>query len=253
MDLTETELVVFVVGAILIVIALIALIVRARSARQRRERLTQSFGSEYDRTVSTASRRRDAERDLQDRLDRQRDIDTHPIAPGTAEQFEQRLDELQSRFVDAPAAAVVAAEGLLVDIAVAAGYPDGPTEQVLGDISVDHPAAVAEHRRGQAVVQRSGKHSPSTEQLRAALVSTRHLCEALLAPSITERSRADRPGNPRAEADTADAQRTPPPARPSSGSARTTDDRVIELPEHERVAHDEGRRTSRERPGEGLT
>jgi hypothetical protein len=285
-ELTQTEWIALIVGVVLIVVLLIALIVMARSGRERRARLEERFGPEYDRSVAAASRRRDAERDLDDRLDRHRSITTHTIAPTETERFEQRLEDLQARFVDAPAAAVAAADGLLADIAIAAGYPDGSTEQLLGDISVDHPAAIAEHRRGHELVQASGKQSPSTEQLRAALVSARHVCEALLAPSIAARAGSGRPGagqqgedRPRGDdrhesgrrADDhreaerhdeaaqvprrGDDPRTPPPpvAPPAAPpSANDPQERVIELPEHEQVGPTERRRTTGEQPGEGL-
>jgi hypothetical protein len=220
--LTQTELIAVIVGVVLLVALIAFLIVRARSARQRRARLSERFGPEYDRTVDAVSKRRDAERDLQARLDRHPDIATHPIEAGAAREFEQRLDDLQARFVDAPAAAVVAADGVLADIAVAAGYPDGPTDRLLGDISVDHPVAVADHRRGQEVAQRSGRKSPSTEELRTALVAARHLCEALLAPSMADRTdtgghgtrSADVPPTdaPRADASSTDASRADVPS-----------------------------------------
>jgi len=57
---------IWIVIAVVVVLVIVA-VVAAAASRRRRHHLQDRFGSEYDRTVEGADRRREAERDLRER------------------------------------------------------------------------------------------------------------------------------------------------------------------------------------------
>jgi hypothetical protein len=206
-ELTETQLIAVVVAVVVVVLLAIFVTIQVGRARRRRMELQGRFGSEYARTVEEARGRREAEDDLLEREQRRRHVRLTEISQAAATDYRERLEQLQATFVTAPVSAVRTVDGLLTEVAVARGYPDGAPDRILSDVSVDHPEAVAAHRRGQALLAHAGtKHDPETEQLRRALVSSRQLFEALLADAAP------------AEAPPAPLAAPPPPPDPAPTS-----------------------------------
>jgi hypothetical protein len=185
-DLGTTEIVLLVVAAVLL-IALVVLIVvavrRARRRAQRRDRLRKAFGPEYERTVSDLGRSK-GERDLSERLERHGRFERRHLDAAAVTGYHDQLEDLQARFVDGPIPVVRDANALVREVALAIGYPDGSEARMLSDVSVEHPAEVAAHRRGQAASRGDGRDEPSTEDMREALLASRDLLDAMLAPSV---------------------------------------------------------------------
>ena len=72
-----------VIGAVVVVAVALA-VARSFVGRRRRGHLKERFGPEYDRTVASADRRGQAERELRDREERHDRLELHPLAPAGA-------------------------------------------------------------------------------------------------------------------------------------------------------------------------
>jgi hypothetical protein len=72
---------VWIVIAAVVVVAVVLVVAASLVGRQRRSHLKERFGPEYDRTVDSADRRRQAERELREREDRHDQLElarSHP-------------------------------------------------------------------------------------------------------------------------------------------------------------------------------
>lgn len=102
------------------------------------------------------------------------------LTPAEAARFSQTWKDLQGRFVDDPKSAVVQAGELVRELMLKRGYPMGDFERRAADISVDHPAVVANYRAAQAITVRDERGETDTEELRKAVVHYRALFDELL-------------------------------------------------------------------------
>jgi hypothetical protein len=168
---------------ILIAIAAVAVVVLiAFAARQgRTAALRRRFGPEYDRTMSAREDRSAAEAELIDRERQRARFDIRPLPEDTRAGFAQEWQDVQERFVDQPAEALVAADGLVMSLMEARGYPMGDFDAQAGLVSVDHPDVVENYRLAHGVRERSREQEASTEDLRDALLRYRSLFSELLA------------------------------------------------------------------------
>jgi len=164
---------VVVVGLLLVAAAVVV-------PRLRSRRLQQQFGPEYGRTVDTAGDRREAERDLQERAERRKELEIRPLDPGARNAYAQRWRSAQERFVDAPTQAVGNADLLVQEVMRERGYPVGDFEQQARDVSVDHAGVVSEYHAAHEISVLNGRGDASTEQLREAMVHYRALFAELL-------------------------------------------------------------------------
>ena len=169
---------------ILIVIAAVVVVaVIAVAARQRRTAaLRQRFGPEYDRAVQARQGRRPAEADLRDREKQRARLDIRPLPEELRARFAEEWREVQERFVDQPAEAVVAADRLVHSVMEKRGYPMGDFEAQADLVSVDHPAVVENYRFAHGIHERAQQQRASTEDLREALLRYRSLFDELLQP-----------------------------------------------------------------------
>ena len=87
---------------------------------------------------------------------------------------------MQGRFVDNPKGVVTEADQLVRELMLKRGYPMGDFEHRAADISVDHPAVVANYRAAQAIAARDQRGEADTEELRKAVVHYRALFDELL-------------------------------------------------------------------------
>jgi FtsZ-interacting cell division protein ZipA len=166
----------------IIVIAIVALAVIgwAITRQQRTKRLTEQYGPEYERTVKERGDQRDAERELEERQQRVRDYEIHPLPAQERDAYATRWRETQAEFVDDPSGAISKADGLVQDLMSARGYPVADFEQRAADVSVDHPHVVEEYRAAHAIAQRHAADGVQTEDLRQAMVHYRALFDDLL-------------------------------------------------------------------------
>lgn len=177
----------WIVVIIVIILAIIVLGVIWRIAMRGRqsERLHESFGPEYDRTVSRHQNRDRAEAELLERKERVDALDIRPLAPADRSRFADAWRATQARFVDKPVEATAAADRLVTDLLRVRGYPISEFDQRADDISVHHPNVVANYRAAHATSLASEQGQASTEDLRAAMLHYRTLFDELLEDSGT--------------------------------------------------------------------
>jgi hypothetical protein len=120
----------------------LALLVWAVRHRRRTARLRDRFGPEYDRTVEQADSRREAEADLRDRERRRNALSLRTLSPATCERYASAWHDVQARFVDTPAEAVLEGDSLVTALMREVGYPVDDVTERTDYISVDHPDLV---------------------------------------------------------------------------------------------------------------
>lgn len=167
---------IIIVGA-LVIAGMIAWYV---TDQRRRAGLKQQFGREYDRTLTTAGSRREAERELAGREKRHDQLDIRPLDPQRRVAYRAEWSSLQSRFVDAPAETCGEADTLLKQVMSERGYPVGDFESRTADLSVDHADVVEHYRAAHRIAELNRQRGASTEDLRQALVHYRALFASLL-------------------------------------------------------------------------
>jgi hypothetical protein len=164
----------------LAVVLVVVVVVAALTGRHRRRHLQERFGSEYDRTVEGADRRREAERELREREARHDELDLRPISDAARQRYTQQWQEMQSDFVDRPQVAVADADRLITDLMRERGYPVDDFDIRSELVSVDHPDVVENYRTAHRIAVRTVEGRTSTEDLRQAVISYRALFEEML-------------------------------------------------------------------------
>jgi len=205
--------------AIVIVVIIVAALIAAAAVAARRRRLQQRFGPEYDRAVESSGSRLKADAELSRREKRIRHLDIRPLDPAARDAYGHQWTAIQQQFVDAPADAVTAAQGLITGVMSDRGYPTEDAAQILADLSVEHASTLEHFRAAQDLSGRAAGGTASTEDLRQAMVHYRTLFEELLGKR-TETSARDIPIAP----PTLIAPSTPP-------ALATADERVVGGPE----------------------
>jgi hypothetical protein len=171
---------VWIVIAVAVVLVVLVVAAMVAAGRRRRQHLQQRFGSEYDRTVDHADRRRDAERELREREARHDELELKPLSDASRERYTQQWQEVQGEFVDRPQVAVADADRLITELMRERGYPVDDFETRSDLVSVDHPDVVENYRTAHGIAERTITDSPSTEDLRQAVVSYRALFDEML-------------------------------------------------------------------------
>jgi hypothetical protein len=175
-----------IVGIIIAVIIVAAVVVLG-PALLRQVRMRRQFGPEYDRLAKELGSRKA----VAELTARQRRVDALGIHPLSAEQQARYSGEwtaIQERFVDAPAAAVSAADTLIWDVMRDRGYPADKRDASLEALSVYHPRPLDGYRQAQDVKTASA----STEELRTALLRYRALFQDLAGVPVGQRVPARR-------------------------------------------------------------
>ena len=168
------------IAVVVAVVLVAAAAVRFVLQQRRRRRLGSQFGTEYERSVRVKGSRRDAERELEERSSRRRQLDIRELSPEAREQYAQLWRDAQARFVDVPADAVRDADTLLSSVMRERGYPIADFEQRAADVSVDHADVVENYRYAHAIAEQSARGEAGTEDLRQAMVHYRALFKELL-------------------------------------------------------------------------
>src|ERR1700733_6957664 len=112
----DTRTLTFVVIAVVIVIAVVALLVMRK---RRSDQLKQRFGPEYDRAVLQHGDARHAEAVLADREKRVEKFSIRALPPGDRERYAEEWADVQKRFVDDPAVAVMQTDKLVTKVMTA--------------------------------------------------------------------------------------------------------------------------------------
>jgi hypothetical protein len=163
-----------IVGIIIAVVVVAAIVVLGLPLL-RRTRMRRQFGPEYDRLAKELGSRKAAA----ELTARQRRVDALGIHPLTAEQqasYRGEWTAIQERFVDAPAAAVSAADTLIWDVMRDRGYPADKRGASMEALSVYHARPLDGYRQAQDI----RTESASTEDLRTAMIRYRALFQDLV-------------------------------------------------------------------------
>lgn len=175
-----------IIGAIvlLVIVALIALaMARARRTRQLQER----FGPEYDKTVDELGNKRQAEKELEDRIAHVQALNIRSLTADEVNHYALEWQAVQREFVDEPLAALQKGDRLIREVMKAKGYPVEDFEQRVADISVDYPEMVSDYRGMHMIAIRDSNQIPDTEEIRQAMVHGRALFENLIKQPAEEK------------------------------------------------------------------
>jgi len=164
------------VGAVLV----IALIAWQLMTQQRTRKLRGEFGPEYERTVSSAESKREAEAELAARKERRESFDVRALTVEERARYADEWQAVQAQFVDDPNGAVIRADSLIQSVMVDRGYPMEDFDQRAADVSVDHPRVVENYREGHRLYRKAAAGEGTTEDLRQAMRAYRRLFEELV-------------------------------------------------------------------------
>lgn len=170
-------------------ILLLALGFAVLRERRRVRRLRQRFGPEYVRTIRGYPDREAAELELQERLRRHEGLDLRQLPDDARRRYLYRFVSLQGAFETDPRAAVAGADTLVIEILRARGYPFDSADQLIADMSVDHPAAAEEYRTAQTLTAAPGRRR---RQLRSAFARYERIVYDVL--DVSRQSAGARPG-----------------------------------------------------------
>src|SRR5664280_3441412 len=151
---------------------------------QRTASLQKRYGPEYDRTVESATGRRAAEAQLEDRSERRDGLEIRPLPEAVRLLYADEWRGVQERFVDQPSEALSAGESLLTRVMQERGYPVSDFDEQADLVSVDHPDVLENYRVAHDLQQRNKVHQVSTEDLREALLRYRSLFDLLLRSEV---------------------------------------------------------------------
>ena len=191
--MTRSQIVLLVIVLVVLVAGALLLLARRRA---RTASLRGTFGAEYDRTVQRSGDRRDAERELAERRERARALELRPLSAASRERYQASWVAVQTRFLDAPEAALSEADRLVGGLMEERGFPSGSRDSQEELLSVEHTAVVESFRAGHAIEQAAQDGRATTEQVRQAMLHFRTVFEELLgerdAPPDTRPGDADR-------------------------------------------------------------
>lgn len=177
MDLSNTTVIILAVVVAFIIGGMLGMLM---NRRQRTKRLQDKFGPEYQRTVSEIGDARQAEHDLEARLDHVRTLDIRPLSADEIHHFRNEWQMTQAEFVDEPLTAMQKSDRLIREVMKAKGYPVEDFEQRVADISVDYPELVSDYRGLHLIALKGANEAVNTEEMRQAMIHGRALFENLV-------------------------------------------------------------------------
>ena len=182
MDTTNTMTIVLAVIVAFIIGGLIGM---AFNRRRRTQQLQEKFGPEYEHTLNELGDRRQAEHELEARLDHVKNLDIRPLSTEESNRFTNEWRATQAEFVDEPLVALQKADRIIREVMKAKGYPVEDFEQRVADISVDYPDLVTDYRGLHLIAVKDDDDEVSTEEMRKAMVHGRALFENLVNKNAT--------------------------------------------------------------------
>jgi len=169
-----------IAGVVLILLITTAIMVPIFSRRKRIQRLKGKFGSEYDHTVQALGDEKKANTELEGRQEHVASLDIHPLSVIEGVRYTADWSAIQSKFVDDPGKAIVAADQLIMEVMHLRNYPISDFEQRAADISVIYPELVSNYRAARMITTKNEQQQADTEELRQALIYYRSLFDELL-------------------------------------------------------------------------
>ena len=183
--MSTTEIVVLV-AVVVVGLLVLAAVLAAVKRRRRTADLRGTFGSEYDRTVETSDKRKDAERDLADRKARHDALEIRPLPAASRQRYLTAWEGVQSRFVDSPVLALSEADALLTRLLAERGFPTDDVRTQEDMLSVEHAHVLDGFRAGHAIEQQNTTGKADTEQVRQGMLHFREVFEELVSESDVE-------------------------------------------------------------------
>ncbi len=177
--MTTNEIVLLVV-AIVVVLLIVAAVLAASKKKKRTQELRGTFGDEYDRTVDSSGKRRDAERELAQRQQEHQQLDIRPLSAASRQRYLTAWDGVQSRFVDNPVLALSEADALITQLLGERGFPTGDARESERMLSVEHGRVLEGFRAGHAIEQANSTNRADTEQVRQGMLHFREVFESLV-------------------------------------------------------------------------
>lgn len=163
-----------IVGIIIAVIVVAAIVVLG-PVLLRQMRMRRQFGPEYDRLAKELGSRK-AAAELTARQHRVDALGIHPLSAEQQARYNDEWTTVQKQFVDAPAAAVSAADTLIWDVMRDRSYPADNKDASVEALSVYHAGPLDGYRQAQDI----RTESASTEELRTAMIRYRALFQDLV-------------------------------------------------------------------------
>ncbi len=174
-----------IIGAVVLLI--VVLLIGMSISRQRRSKhLQERFGPEYDKTLDEIGNKRQAEKELEQRIQHVHSLNIRPLTADEVNRYALEWQGVQRDFVDEPLASLQKADRLIREVMKAKGYPVEDFEQRVADISVDHPELVSDYRGMHSIAIKQASEKVTTEDIRQALVHGRALFESLIRQSSNE-------------------------------------------------------------------
>ena len=221
------------IAIVAIVVVVGALLAWLFIQRKRTQELRDKFGDEYDRTVNTHGKRRDAEADLIEREERVKKLDIRPLTTSERDRYTTEWTATKALFVDSPVEAVAKADRLLTDVMNARGYPMADFDKRHADLTVDHGDVAKHYLTGHEIADRSS--DATTEELRRAINHYEALFSEMTSDIADETTSRDRDGDGvpdrvdshvDADHDGVDDRVENAPVRPTNDPALSDRDRV---------------------------
>lgn len=175
-----------IVLAVLVAFIIGVLISVAFNRHQRSRRLQERFGPEYEHTLDSIGDKRQAEHELESRIDHVKNLNIRPLSTEEVDHFTNEWRVTQAEFVDEPLFALQKADRIIREVMKAKGYPVEDFEQRVADISVDYPELVTDYRGLHLIAVKEEDEKVSTEEMRKAMVHGRALFERLVSKDTRE-------------------------------------------------------------------
>jgi hypothetical protein len=163
------------IAVIAVAVIVVAVLLIGTAAVRRRRRLQQRFGPEYDRLAGVRDSKRTAESELAGRERRVRGLDIPPLTDSARAAYALQWTATQEKFVDTPQDAVASSQLLVVAVISELGYPAEDPDQMLADLSVEHPTTLDRYRAAELTSRNAATGTASTEDLRIAMLDYRAL------------------------------------------------------------------------------
>ena len=176
MNATYTLIIAVVLA--LVVVGLILALVFVNSNRSKQ--LQNQFGDEYEHTVQALGDEKKAQAELDERQKHVETLDIHPLSVIERERYLADWAAVQSKFVDEPGPAIVAADRLIMEVMQMRAYPVSDFEQRAADLSVSYPALVSNYRAARAIALKNEQGKADTEELRQAMLYYHSLFDELV-------------------------------------------------------------------------
>lgn len=165
---------------VLVLVAIASMFGLFFTRHQPSGRLHDYLGPEYDQSVEILDDEKEAQTELEKRQNYMDALGIQPLSASERERYLAEWTAVQSKFVDEPSAANVAADRLIMEVMQVRAYPVSDFEQRAADISVTYPALVGNYRSARKIALKNMQQQADPEELRQAMLYYRSLFNELL-------------------------------------------------------------------------